>query len=217
MDQTHPSEARAPARRAVVDGLARLRAQFPLEARLTAAAPDTRRHYARVLAHWLQGAVPPTHLLDADALTTLQQLDAVVAGAEGLGCYPFSARATGITVTLDTSELPAMCAIDALAVARLTARTVDVRSACALCHAPLHCRVEEDGSLDHDQTDRAQVIWQDTDHITGSCSEHLCRKIVFLCPDCAAPSNATRYTLPQAGAIGNSFFAFQRELLRACR
>lgn len=214
MNLPHSSEARAHARRAVVDGLARLRAMFPLEARLMAAAPDLRRHYARVLAHWLRGAAPPLSLLDAATLTTLQQLDAVVPGPEGLGCYPFSARPTGITVTLGARELPAMCAIDALAVARLAERSVAIQSTCAVCRTALDCRVEKDGALDHDQAGCAHVIWQEASHSAGSCSHSLCRHIVFLCPDCSPPAKAARYTLPQAGAIANSFFAFQRELLR---
>jgi hypothetical protein len=46
----------------------------------------------------------------------------------------------------------------------------------------------------------------------GFASLNLCRAILFVCPRCE-PQDGHLYTLPQATAIGNAFFAFQRRLL----
>lgn len=213
MITNHSAEQRLTARTSVIDGLARLRLAFPLEARLGTAPLAAHAAYARILAHWLTGNIPSRSLIDAAMLETLCALDAIVPGPEGIGCYPFSARPTGISATLPGATLEAMCAVDALAIARLAGRRVAIHSHCAVCAAPLRCEVADDGSLDHDQADSAHVIWREMEIQRGSCSEHLCRNLLFLCPSCDTPANSTRFTLPQATAIGNAFFAFQRTLL----
>jgi len=147
-------------------------------------------------------------------LDELARLDAIVPEKYGLGCYPFSARDTGILVTLPAGAVNAMCAIDALAVARVAGVAVQVHAACETCGTPVSCRVQENGGLDHDQADRARVFWQGACATEGSCSQGLCRNIRFLCAACAAPGAGDVYTLPQAAAIGNAFFGFQQALLR---
>jgi hypothetical protein len=208
---------RQSARSVVLDGLDRLRAAFPLEARLLNADDALRGDYRTVLNHWIRGQVPPAALLPPERLAALQQLDAVVPDAQALGCYPFSARATGITVhwpaTTATGTAAAMCAIDALAVARLVRAAVQIDSGCEQCGQTLSVRVEANGGLDHDQAERAQVAW--LTHRSGqtSCSQWLCRRIRFVCNDCHPAEGSTRFTLPQAAAIGNAFFAFQQQFL----
>jgi hypothetical protein len=199
-------------RNAVLDGLQRLRAAFPLEARLQAAPADLREVYRNVLASWLSATVPQPARFDPERLRSLQALDAVVPGPEGIGCYPFSARPTGIHVQLPGGAVQAMCAIDALAVARLAATTTEIESVCLHCQSPLTIRQEANGGLDHDQADCARVVWEATACEHHSCSEGLCRHIRFLCTHCPPPTGGTCYSLPQAAAIGNAFFAFQSAL-----
>jgi hypothetical protein len=208
-----PRPNRTELRDAVLSALARLRAVFPLERRLAEADADTRNAYTRVLRHWLRGAVPPPELLPPALLARLQSLDAVVPVPEGLGCYPFSARPTGIDVTLAGGTVAAMCAIDALAIARLAGETTPVRAGCCVCGTAIRCRLEHDGGLDHDQTGSAWVAWLPSPDTAGSCSTGLCRQLRFLCPACTAPPGSDVYTLPQAAAVANAFFRFQRELL----
>ena len=106
---THPN--RAELRNSVLTALERLRAVFPLEQRLTAVDAEARRGYAAILRTWLGGGVPQAQDVPAAVLATLQQIDAVVATDTGLGCYPFSARTTGISVALPHATVAAMCAI----------------------------------------------------------------------------------------------------------
>lgn len=210
---THPN--RAELRNAVLTALERLRQLFPLERRVATVDAEARRGYATILKTWLGGAVPQAHAVTPAVLAALEQIDAVVATEAGLGCYPFSARTTGISVTLPHATVAAMCAIDALAIARLAGARASVSGLCVVCHGPIHCRVEDNGGLDHDQADVARVVWLPAINPAASCSQGLCRALRFLCPHCRAPAGSEHFTLPQATAIGNAFFAFQRALLQA--
>jgi len=199
----------------VLDALARLRAVFPLEARILAAAEPVCATYAQVLTHWLRATPSSAAAFDADALAALVRLDTVVLEEHGLGCYPFSTVDTGIHVTLPGGTVNAMCAIDALAIARLTRARTRIDAACTTCGASIGFEVEENGGLDHDQVEMARVIWQHAGTTHASSSQGLCRRIRFLCRTCPQPEAGECFTLPQAAAIGNAFFRFQSALLAA--
>lgn len=211
------SNHRAETRSAVLDALARLRALFPLEANLQTVAPPERDAYATLLRQWLRAVSPAVSAIDAHSLSELTRLDAVVPTHQGLGCYPFSADPTGIAVTLPAGTVHAMCAIDALAAARVAGAAIQIHAACESCGTEVACRVEANGGLDHDQAERARVFWREARATHGSCSQSVCRDIRFLCTQCAAPGAGEVYTLPQATAIGNAFFGFQHALLRGRR
>lgn len=210
------SQDRSDAKNRVIDGLARLRAAFPLEQRVLDTTPAARAAYAQLLHHWLRALTPPrSAAIDAELLAELARLDAVVPEVLGLGCYPFSSIDTGIRVTLPGGPVNAMCAIDALAIARLARVRARIDAACLSCGAAITCRVEENGGLDHDQVELARVAWQQSDDTHASCSRGLCRQIRFLCRACQEPQASECYSLPQAAAIGNAFFHFQSALLAA--
>ncbi len=206
-------ENRPDPKTAVLEALARLRAAFPLEARILAAAEPVRATYAQVLTHWLRATPPLAPAFNAEALAALLKLDAVVSGAHGIGCYPFSSIDTGIHVTLPSGTVNAMCAIDALAMARLVHARTRIDAACTTCGANITFAVEENGGLDHDQVEMARVVWQYAGTTHSSCSQGLCRYIRFLCRTCPKPETGEHFTLPQAAAIGNAFFRFQSVLL----
>lgn len=206
---------RADAKTQVLDGLARLRTAFPLEARVLAATPAARAAYTQLLNHWRRGSPPPSSAIDDVLLAQLVRLDAVVPEHRGLGCYPFSSVDTGIHVTFATATVNAMCAIDALAIARLTRAGTRIDAACAGCGTIISFQVEANGGLDHDQVELARVIWQETEATHTACSQGLCRHIRFLCRRCPKPETGEHLTLPQAAAIGNAFFRFQSVLLAA--
>jgi hypothetical protein len=207
------SNYRAEAKGRVLEGLARLRAAFPLEQRILGAATDTRHAYTKLLRHWLSSVTPASTYIDDVQLAQLTHIDAIVLEEHGLGCYPFSSRDTGIWVSLPDGTVNAMCAFDALAIARLVRARTYVDSACAICATGIKIQMEENGGLDHDQVEMARVIWQDTEPSKTSCSQSLCSQIRFLCPNCTLPASGELFTLPQAAAIGNAFFRFQTTLL----
>ena len=224
----------AQAKAETLDGLHRLRTLFPLEQRVTQAGPAAREAYRELLGHWRLGKNPDPALAANPAVAALAAVDAVVPDAQGIGCYPFSPVATGIRAHYRGASAHAMCAVDALAIARVSDARTRIESVCAMCHAPVAVTVEADGSLDHDRVEAARVIWaqnrgqrrifsspdggnmaaSENSSLTPvlSCSLSLCRAILFVCPRCE-PSEGQLYTLPQATAIGNAFFAFQRRLL----
>lgn len=204
---------RSDAKARVLDGLARLRAAFPLEQRVLGATPAIRAAYAQLLGNWLRAVPPPSTAIDAALLAQLVQLDAVVPEAHGLGCYPFSSVDTGIRVTLPGGTVNAMCAIDALAIARLARARTQIDSSCTACGTSVGFAIEENGGLDHDQAEAARVVWQRTSAAQASCSQGLCRQIRLLCRACPPPPTGECFTLPQAAAIGNAFFRFQSALL----
>lgn len=206
-------QARHDAKTKVLDGLARLRVLFPLEQRLHAAPEPVRAAYIQVLEHWRRATPPAPSAVDAAMLTALVELDAVVMEEQGLGCYPFCTADTGIHVALSGGTVNAMCAIDALAIARLVRVRTRIDAACTNCAASIVFHVEENGGLDHDQADSAHVVWRHMATTHASCSQGLCRHIRFLCPACPAPETGEHFTLPQAAAVGNAFFRFQSALL----
>lgn len=200
----------------VLDALARLRALFPLEARLVAASEATRTVYAEVLAHWLKRP-PSVSSFNAEAIAELVRVDAVVLEDNNLGCYPFSTATHGPRVVMGERVVHAMCAIDALAIARLARSHTTIEAVCTSCGAPIVLAVQENGGLDHDQVELARVVWQQTDVLETSCSQGLCRHIRFLCPACLPPEASECFTLPQAATIANAFFRFQSSLLAEMR
>ena len=199
----------------VLDALARLRAAFPLEARILASVEPVRATYAQILTHWLRATPPLAPAFDTEMLTTLAKLDAVVPEERGIGCYPFSTIDTGIRVSLPNGTVNAMCAIDALSIARLVRAPAYIDAACTSCGISIVIAVEENGGLDHDQVEAARVVWQHARTAHTSCSLGLCRQIRFLCRACPELENGEQFTLPQAAAIGNAFFRFQSALLTA--
>ncbi len=190
-----------------------LRTAFPLEQRIVRADEMTRTAYARVLTCWIEGRIPSIDFLSAEQLHSLSALDAIVPGPEGIGCYPFSTNDRDIAVRLGRRRVTAMCAIDALAIARLARSASVVDARCTMCLGPVSCDVQADGSLLHDAGAGMRVLWRHAESNAGSCSDGLCRNLVFLCRQCAAPADGDCLTLPQATAVANAFFGFQRGLI----
>ena len=84
-----------------------------------------------------------------DALVEADWAGRDTAGAI-VALYPFSVVPTATTVRLGDAERHAMCAIDALGVAPLLGRTVEVRSSCPVSGAPLALTVAPDGVAAHE-------------------------------------------------------------------
>lgn len=86
-------------------------------------------------------------LSEGETESLLRQLidaDWVVISPDGTqtAAYPFSVAPTGITVVWDTTERPAMCAVDALGVAPLLGRDVEIRTSCPQCAREIVVSVE---------------------------------------------------------------------------
>lgn len=208
------NESRLELKAAVTRALRKLENEFPLQARIEGAQPALQAAYAGMLDHWVrEAAPPPAGIAPQVVVDTLCALDAIVFDEHGLGCYPFSARKTGIHVGFTDRSVHAMCAIDALAIPRIVRRASRITSRCAACRCDLACAVAADGSIeDNEGPEAASVVWSSGSSGGQACGR-LCTGINFLCRHCTAPPGALIFSLPQAAAVGNAFFAFQRKLL----
>ncbi|MBB4517492.1 organomercurial lyase [Paraburkholderia fungorum] len=197
----------------VLDALQRLRNAFPLQARIERAEPAVQAVYRRVLAHWVQeGSSDAVLDVAPTLLRALIDIDAVVIDAHGIGCYPFSDRKTDIRVQFADGSVHAMCAIAALAIPRLMHRTSYIAARCALCRCHLACEIAANGHVDGGNPQGIRVIWR-PHAVTRPCGYSLCTGIVFVCRHCTVPPDVAQFSLPEAAAIGNATFSFQRRLL----
>lgn len=199
---------------AVLGAMQKLREDFPLQKTVEAAAPSLQFAYVRALVYWTRhGMPPPNEFASEAAVRALCERDALVMDARGIGCYPFSARDTGIHVRYAGHTVSAMCAIDALAIPRLVRCPSRISTRCAVCGRPLACTVMGNGSVEGGNPGGLRVIWRPRAVADGACCHSLCPGIGFVCQHCTEPHGATGLTLAEAAVVGNSFFAFQRRLL----
>lgn len=198
----------------VLGAMQKLRDDFPLQQVIEAAAPNLQLAYGRVLSYWTRYGAPPPKAFASDAvIQALCALDALVADECGIGCYPFSAHDTGIYVHFSGHAVSAMCAIDALAIPRLVRHASRITARCAMCGCHLVCAVVANGSVEGGNPNGLRVAWRPRLAGGGASCHTLCCGIGFLCRHCSEPSGAMTLSLPEAAAVGNSFFAFQRGLL----
>jgi len=96
-----------------------------------------------------------------ETLLRLQQRDLVVLDATGalvVGAYPFTEHDAGHCVKLDGRMLNAMCAVDALGVADMCGRDVEIESRCRLCGAPIDIVTADQGRSLEDIRPRSAVV-----------------------------------------------------------
>lgn len=209
-----PDDIRRERKAAVLRAMQTLRDAFPLQQAMEGADPALRTAYVTALSHWtLHGMPPPRDFLSKEAVQALGALDALAIDECGIGCYPFSARDTGIHVHFSGHRVSAICAIDALAIPRLVQHTSRVTARCAVCRCHLACAVAANGSVEGGNPDGVRVVWRSHAVAEGAGCRILCPGIRFVCRHCAELPGATGFSLPEAAAVGNGFFAFQRRLL----
>ncbi|TCV82881.1 organomercurial lyase [Sulfurirhabdus autotrophica] len=190
----------------------RLRREFPLQERIEAADTATCEAYATVLLAWLQnGSAPQQDIIPAVELEKLLAIDAVVLTDAGLGCYPFSASKTGISVKYDAHTVYAMCAIDALAIPFLAASPATIHTHCSNCEEPIVVRTDETGQVKEEIPAGAQVEYRQISVQHSACCNDLCPGITFVCPTCVANAHLKNdlMSLEEAAVVGRAFFHFQ--------
>lgn len=166
--------------------LSRLAGQLPLSDRQSA-LPDG---YAAVHRAILQGfadrgRAPSLAELgesSADVVTIMQRLadDDLVVVADGsvVGAYPFSEEPTPHRVTIDGRATYAMCSLDAVAIAPVFERQVEIESSCASTNKPIRIHQSAGAVVSADPDGlRLGIRWSDPD---GSAAHSMCREMVFL-------------------------------------
>jgi hypothetical protein len=125
----------------------------------TARLSREERQFYRWILDRFAHAVPPTaaqsghhaHVLDLDAqtaLATLAREDLVHTDDDGTVrfAYPFSARPRGHQVTIDERTVEAMCAIDALGIASMLNKPIEVSSHDPISGSEVRVRLTDDGA-----------------------------------------------------------------------
>ena len=203
----------------------RLHSQLPLQARQQALPPDLAAVHRGILAA-LATTGRPLERREIAALLTggedpdavLRRLgadDLVVLNAEGtaaLGAYPMTVEDTTHQLRVDGVAINAMCALDALSVASMYDKEVDIRSRCAVTGEPIHVRQRNETILEAEPSPevRVGVRWQ----MPSTCAAHsMCMEMVFLKDAATAEAwqdgdteNVSIFTLPEAVAFGAGFF-----------
>lgn len=199
------------ANNSVTRNLQRLRHEFPLQARIEAADSAARVAYGIVLQAWLEnGAAPPPNIIPKRNLDSLLAMDALVISESGLGCYPFSAVKTGITVEYGTHRADAMCAIDALAIPFLAHAAATITSKCSACELCLTVHINASGQVTQTAPAGMRVAYRKLAQQHVACCSDLCPGIVFVCADCAADAGEDCMSVADAAVVGSLFFGFQQ-------
>jgi hypothetical protein len=199
--------------------LSRLAGQLPLSAR-QAALPNG---YAAVHRAILQGfadrgRAPSLAELgesSADAAEIVQRLadDDLVVLADGsvVGAYPFSAEPTPHRITIDGRVSYAMCSLDAVAIAPVFERQVEIESSCASTDKPIRIHQWSGAVVSAEPHDpRLGIRWSEPD---GCAAHSMCREMVFLADAETAerwrgsdPESAGIFDLSEGIEFGYRFF-----------
>lgn len=208
----------------IAAAVARLESQLPLRARQQALPAELAAVHRAILAALADEGRPPERarlavLLNGatdveTALARLGEDDLVVLGAGGepVGAYPMTVEETPHRLQVEGVPVGAMCALDALSVAAMYDREVDIRSHCAVTGDPVHIRQKGETVLAAEPSPevRVGVRWQ----MPSSCAAHsMCMEMVFLRDEATALAwqggdldNVSLFTLPEAVAFGAGFF-----------
>jgi Alkylmercury lyase len=185
--------------------------------------PETERRLHRALVNGLllTGELPNADSLSEAAgidptdipaqLRALAQADYLALDADGwpICLYPLSPTSTPHVVAFDRLRRFAMCSIDALGVAAMLNREIEITSACAVCQAPIYLHVSP-GAITSVEPNSALVV-AGPDANRPAC-ESCCPSTNFVCnlehgrALASRQPNLTVMTLAEALAAGETIF-----------
>jgi alkylmercury lyase len=190
---------------------------------ITMLPDDVRRlHRALLDAMLATGEVPSASALMAELgigqdaldkyLQTLIEGDYLAFDRAGrLTClYPYSADPTSHVVTIDGIHRFAMCSLDALGMAAMLEREVEIESACPVCGAPIRLAVRPGVIANVEPPSMMVVARRDGD---SPAFEACCGFTVFTCNAdhadvlIAQTSSTSALALDAALAVGETLFA----------
>jgi Alkylmercury lyase len=186
--------------------------------------PETERRLHRALFDGLllTGELPNADPLSEAAgidptdiparLRALEAADYLALDADGwpICLYPLSPTSTPHVVAFDGLRRFAMCSIDALGMAAMLNREIEITSACAVCHAPIHLHVSPGSITSVEPAGAVVVAGPDADR--PAC-ESCCPSTNFACglehgqALASRLPNLTVMTLTEALISGETIFA----------
>lgn len=163
--------------------------------------PHVRRAHQDILAGFLKTGTPPDiDLFAPGILEDLAQRDLVhMSDGHITVAYPFHADATDFRVNVGTTHLHAVCAIDALGVAAMAKRHVQVSCLCPVCKKPTGLGVASDGLTISQITSPGARVWAGVEDVDGCAVDTQCRTMQMFC----SPEHLTKWCETQnPGARG---------------
>lgn len=134
---------------------------------------------------------------------------------EPIGAYPFTMEKREHTVKVNSFQVHAMCALDALAIAPMFNIKTEIHSRCHVTATPIHI---QQLSQKIENVDKAGgiylgIAWGAADNAV-CCADSLCMEMIFLQDDSIAeewlavdPENREIFTLLESVAFAERFFA----------
>lgn len=177
------------------------------------ACDATRETYLAVLLRWVHSGVAPcVDGFDLEALDELIALDALQIVDGCISCPPFSVVPTDTQVHFPHVSVSTLSALDALALPRLMDTAASIQARCVISGEPISFMVTETGDLYADDQMVSVAFQKVANHITRYALD-LAPGIGFVL---TAHAHALRQTLTlaEAATVANTFYAFQRALLR---
>lgn len=158
---------------------------------------DTRRVHRALLRHYIAtGAIPSAQELAEAAQVSTETIpghchELAQAGyvhfdqvGQPTCLYPFSPNPTPHVLIIEGQRRYAMCAVDALGIAKMLDQRVTIESRCVTCGAPLRLVVRPDG-IDGIEPSTMRVVIGRQEN--GAWNTACCGMTQFACsPDCAA-------------------------------
>ena len=199
----------------ILSALVGMQRAYPLERRIrNEACDDTRETYLAVLLRWLQtGTAPSTDGFDRDALDELTALDAIFIVNGQIGCPPFNVVKTDIQVHFPHETLHVLSALDALALPRMLNAPATIETRCAMSGEPITFSLTKEGELSAAEQNAALVAFQKAANTITRYTFDLAPGIRFVLPQHSQALKQT-LTLGEASAVANTFYSFQRKLLK---
>lgn len=208
----------------VARSVVRLNQLLPLKARQDRLPPALQALHRAVIVSLVTRGRPPHRSevaarVGADqvepALARLGDDDLIVLADDRsaiLGAYPVTSEVTPHQIHVNGHRIYGMCALDALAVAPMFDRPVEIRSHCRVTGAAVYISQAGERILGAQPPEvRVGVRWQRP--FGGSAAHSLCMEMVFLQDDSAAAAwhggelgHHSSYALEQAVAFGALYF-----------
>lgn len=143
----------------------------------------------------------------------LAENDLIVINSDSLpiGAYPVTLETTPHSISMDKTNIYAMCALDALSIAPMFNKSVHIHSQCHLTHMPIDIDMQGEKILNVNQPAlMIGIRWQKPYKVAA---HSLCLQMVFLENTTIAtqwqssdPENISLFTLPESILFGKAYF-----------
>ncbi|WIY25729.1 organomercurial lyase [Parasedimentitalea psychrophila] len=167
----------------VAEAIPQLLQDWRMRKRWDAISPNARDTHKEILRSYLRSAAPPKIAsLEPAILEDLQSRDLIVVkNGQITSAYPFSTIATTHAVTVDAVTNSAVCAIDALGVAAMSALASRVQCQCPICNGKIDVSIRADGLTIQAAWPATARLWAGVVDIAGCAADTQCQTMLVFC------------------------------------